>query len=286
MKIFNSSLVQSLNCSFLKHQQIDILRDDLIHPTVSGNKWRKLKYIVQHILDNKIEHVVTFGGAYSNHLVAVAFVCNYLGIKSTAFVRGNEIRNQNHYEKLCVENNMQLLHVSREDYRDKHKLYNMHFSQFENSVMLDEGGNHPLALKGCEEIFDELQNKYNYIVLSLGTGTTMEGLVKGVNDRKLKTKIIGISALKNNFELDGRLAKYPKNTWEVLHQYHRGKYGKIDNGLLSFIAAFYFETNIKIEPIYTAKMLLAVKDLIETNFFKPTDKILVIHTGGLLAFPQ
>lgn len=286
MKIFNQSKVETLNHTIFNGLSVDILRDDLIHPIVSGNKWRKLKYIVQYIQNNKIEHIVTFGGAYSNHLVAVAFVCHYLGIKSTAFIRGDEEREQNHYEKICIENNMNLIPVSRKDYREKTRLYNTYFEQLENCMMIDEGGNHELALKGCEEIFDELNNKYQYIILSLGTGTTMEGLVKGVNSRNLNTKIVGISALKNNFELNKRLEKYKPNSWEIFHEYHRGKYGKIDKELVDFIQNFNIETGIKLDTIYTGKMLLAVLDLFNKDYFKPTDKILLVHTGGLLAFPQ
>ncbi len=286
MKIFNQSKVEPLQSAIFNGLNLDILRDDLIHPIVSGNKWRKLKYIVQHIQNNGIEHVVTFGGAYSNHLVAVAFVCNYLGIKSSAFIRGDEQRTQNHYEKICLENDMQLLPVSRAEYRNKELLFKTYYGQMENCMMIDEGGNHELALLGCKEILDELDKVYNYIILSLGTGTTMEGLVKGIISKNISTKIIGISALKNNFELDKRLEKYNPNSWAIFHDYHRGKYGKIDEELVQYIQKFYLETSIKLDTIYTGKMLMAVEDLFEKKYFKPTDKILLVHTGGLLAFPQ
>jgi len=265
---------------------VDILRDDLIHPIVSGNKWRKLKLIADYLVQEKIKHIVTFGGAYSNHLVAVSFICNYLNIKSTAFVRGDEVRIENKYESICKENNMTLRYISREEYRNKEKLYLDNFGSESACLMLAEGGDHPLAIESCSAILDDIKTTYDYIILSLGTGTTMEGLVKGIVDRNWNTQIIGISSLKNNFYLDKRLEKYPKNKWQVLHDYHRGKYGKMDAELIDFIIKFNKDTSIKLEPIYTGKMFLAVKDLILNNFFKPSDKILLIHTGGLLAYPE
>jgi 1-aminocyclopropane-1-carboxylate deaminase len=266
--------------------EFDMLRDDLIHPIVSGNKWRKLKYIIQHAQDKKFQKIVTFGGAYSNHLVATAFVGNVFNIKTTAFIRGDEERPLNHYENLCIENHMNLIKVSRTDYKNKESLYSKHFENDENTLFINEGGEHPLALIGCIEILDEIENKYDIIILSMGTGTTMEGLVKGINEKHFNTKVFGISSLKNNFDLDIKLKQYDENSYKVFHEFHRGKYGKIDSQLVDFIKNFYLETGIKTDVVYTGKMLMALDQLIKNGNINSSHKVLCIHTGGLLAFPN
>jgi len=266
--------------------EFDMLRDDLIHPIVSGNKWRKLKYIIQHILVNKTEHLVTFGGAYSNHLVATAFAGKYFNIKTSAFVRGDEVRPLNHYEQLCIDHNMELIKVNRADYKNKTALYNNYFPNPMNTVFINEGGDHPLALLGCEEILNELDKHYDYILLSMGTGTTMEGLVKAVNNKHLDTKILGISSLKNNFDLDKKMAHYDATSFQIFHDYHRGKYGKFDDVLVKFIKDFYSETGIKTDVVYTGKMLMALNDMIQKDIIHRDQNVLCIHTGGLLAFPD
>ncbi|MDI1235134.1 MAG: pyridoxal-phosphate dependent enzyme [bacterium] len=283
MATFKNSRVDTLTYrAFTKLKHIDILRDDLIHPIVCGNKWRKLKHALAYVLENNYETLVTFGGAYSNHVVATAFAGKLLGIKTHAFIRGDEKRTLNHYEKLALECGMTLQHVDRTAYRDKIALFEHYFKNNERAFFLDEGGNHPLALKGCAEILDELSTEYDYIVLPLGTGTTMEGLVQGIIARQLKTKVLGISSLKNNFELNRRLEKYDPKYWQVFHDYHRGKYAKSDLELLQFNQHFQNETGIVLETVYTGKMMMGFLDLLNTGFFKSDDKVLLVHTGGLL----
>jgi 1-aminocyclopropane-1-carboxylate deaminase len=266
--------------------KFDILRDDLIHPIVSGNKWRKLKYIVQYAIDNQFETIVSFGGAYSNHLIALAFTGNYFNIKTVGFVRGNEQRELNHYETTCIDNHMQLIHVERSAYKNKQQLFKDHFGKNAKALFVNEGGEHPLAELGVAEILDDLKTHYNYIILSLGTGTTLYGLTKSIQKRKISTKTIGISSLKNNFDLDKKMSEFDASQFEIFHNFHRGKYAKMDTELLDFIDQFYKETNIKIEPVYTGKMLMALDELTKQSYFKPNDKVLCIHTGGLYASPQ
>ncbi len=284
---FQPSHIERLTCSFFDfNPNIDILRDDLIHPVVSGNKWRKLKYVIQELKKLEDPVLVTFGGAYSNHLVATAYAANYFHIKAHGFVRGDEARELNLYERICLDNHMTLQHVSRTDYRDKLKLFHDFRLLNPGAVFLNEGGDHELALKGCGEILDEPGNTYDYIVLAAGTGTTVQGLVKGVIERGMDTKVIGISALKGNKELDRRLAKYPQNFWQIEHHYHRGRYASMDGELLGFIKDFFVETGIRLDPVYTGKMMLAAIDLYRKEFFRHDDRVLLIHTGGLLAFPE
>jgi len=284
--LFKQSYIETLSFSGLEGLNVDILRDDTIHKIVSGNKWRKLKYIIKHLKENNFETMVSFGGAYSNHLLATAFAGHYFNIKTVGFVRGDEQRAPNYYETECIKNGMQLIHVSRTDYKNKPLLFEKYFANNNKAFFIDEGGKHELAYLGCQEIANELKKTYDYIVLSLGTGTTMKGLLQGIVAKGLRTKVLGISSLKNNFELDETMAEFGTERFEILHNYHRGKYGKMDAELLQFIPSFYAETGIKLDPIYTAKMVLAVMDLKEKAFFKKTDRVLIIHTGGIWTFQE
>ncbi|HEY1046875.1 MAG TPA: pyridoxal-phosphate dependent enzyme [Bacteroidia bacterium] len=287
MNPFNPSRVDKISSKLIGHGlAFDMLRDDLIHPIISGNKWRKLKYIIEFALNNNINDVVSFGGAYSNHLVALAAAGAHFGIKTHGFVRGNDDRPLNHYEQLCIQNGMNLIHVSREDFKDKATLFKHQFGDRKSCLMVGEGGDHPLALKGAGEILNDLSDTYDTIVLALGTGTTMEGLVAEIQNRKLNTKVIGISSLKNNFDLDERMRKYPSNSYKIMHEYHRGKYASNDTELNHFVTSFYEETGIMTEFVYTAKMLMALNDLYLKSDTYLGSKILCIHTGGLLNFPD
>ncbi len=282
--IFNTSYIETIQIPLLYNFKIDILRDDTIHPIVCGNKWRKLKYLIAHCIENKIEGIVTYGGAYSNHLVATAFAGNHYGLKTIGFVRGSEYRELNSYEQICIENNMKLIHVSRESFRQKNKLFESLNLPENKWLNIAEGGDSEWAVTGCEEILDDLKVEYDYIFLSAGTGTSAEGIVRGIVKRNLSTKVIVISSLKNNTYLDERLSKYPLSNWQVEHHYHRGKYAKTDNLLFDFMQQFKVQTNFKLEPIYTGKMFLALQDFIQNNKIKTTDRVLAIHTGGLLQF--
>jgi len=281
-EVFAKSHIERLYFSGLGNScEVDILRDDLIHPLVSGNKWRKLKYIVDYMQRAGKQKLVTFGGAYSNHLVAAAYAGRTFGIETHAFVRGNENRAPNAFEKLCMQNGMNLIHVDRAAYRDKNQLFNSKFQNDPLAEMVGEGGRHPMALPGCAEILTELHQEYDLIVLSLGTGTTMEGLLKAVTEKKLKTRILGISSLKNNLELDRIMSAYPQKYWQVEHNYHRGKYARNDSELNDFIHLFHTETGIRLEFVYTGKMMMALCEMLKNGQIAAGQKILCIHTGGL-----
>lgn len=285
--MFNASRIDEICTPLIGNGfEFDMLRDDLIHPIISGNKWRKLKYIVKDVKDRNHETLVTFGGAFSNHLVATACAGHAFGIKTVGFVRGEEIRNPSHYEVKCIEFGMELIHVPRDEYRDKRSLFESRFGNDSSAYFVNEGGDHPLALPGCAEILDELDKTYDYILLSLGTGTTMEGLVKEIDKRGLTTKVLGISSLKNNFDLDKKLLPYDSSRYEIHHDFHRGKYAKSDAELIQFIHRFHEDTGIKTDIVYTGKMLMAFDALIRLGSIKQGSKVLCIHTGGLMAFPE
>lgn len=270
--------------SFPSHQ-ILVKRDDLIDPYISGNKWRKLKYILAGALTQQKNHIVTFGGAYSNHLVATAAACSRNGIRSTAFVRGDEPACvNNEMLLLCRLFGMQLIFTDRTSYRNKTALFEAHFGNDENAVFVDEGGAGRDAVKGCAEILDELPADIDHLFCAAGTGTTAAGLLTGIYERKLKTKLHVVPVLKGGSFIADEIGKYTGNTDQlVLHtDFHFGGYAKTTPGLITFIKNFIAAEGMLIDPVYTGKMFYAIDRLVAGHYFKPTEKIVALHTGGLL----
>jgi 1-aminocyclopropane-1-carboxylate deaminase len=261
--------------------KVFIKRDDLIHPIISGNKWRKLKYLLKQAQNENKKHVVTFGGAYSNHLLATAAAAARFGFRSTGFVRGEEVDNDTLF--LCRLHGMQLLFTDRESYRDKQELFTKYFVGDKEAFFIDEGGASALAAKGCSELVDELTDTYDHIFCACGTGTTAAGIINGIDQHGLNTQFHGIPVLKNGDFLREEIGKYLTGTSEYqLHTgYHFGGYGKTTPELIKFIKQFVADTGILIEPVYTGKMLYALYDLAEKQYFKPGSRILAIHTGGI-----
>lgn len=260
---------------------VDIKRDDLIHPVISGNKWRKLKYILEDARKSGRNHLVTFGGAWSNHLLATAAAAATFGFKATGFVRGEAVGNPN--TKLCQLFGMQLRYVTRDDYRNKQHLFFSHFGEDERAYFIDEGGASELALRGCAEIIDELAADYDHIFCACGTGTTVAGLSMGLKQHNSVAKLHGVSVLAGgDFLLKDIKELYSAADNILMHTaYHFGGYAKTKAPLIDFVKSFVGATGILIEPVYTAKTLYALKDLMENNYFEPGAKILVLHTGGL-----
>lgn len=265
-----------------KHIKVTLKRDDLIHPFISGNKWRKLKYNLQKALQLKKSHIVTFGGAWSNHLLATACAGATFKVKTTAFVRGDEQFN-NPVLAMCRLFGMKLIYVDRESYRNKEKLYHDYFGEDATSYYIHEGGYGSLGAKGCTELVYELQQEYQHIFVACGTGTTLAGIAHAVDQQDLFTQVHGIPILKNGeFILHECKQLYPDLTPPTLHlDYHFGGYAKSSTELLAFIQHFIATTGIMIEPTYTGKLLYAINDLIHKDYFTPADQLLVVHTGGL-----
>jgi 1-aminocyclopropane-1-carboxylate deaminase len=258
-----------------------IKRDDLIHPLISGNKWRKLKYILRLAQSEGKTHLVTFGGAYSNHLLATAAAGAKFGFKTTGIVRGEQVENNTLF--LCRLHGMNLLFKNRENYRDKQALFDKYFADDEHAFFINEGGASIEGTKGCSELIDELTETYNHIFCASGTGTTAAGIINGISNRHLSAEFHSVPVFKNGGfiaeEIDKFLsvpAKYQLHT-----DYHFGGYGKADNELILFIKGFVAATGILIEPVYTGKMLYALYDLAAKNYFKPGSRILAIHSGGI-----
>ena len=259
-----------------------VKRDDLIDPYISGNKWRKLKYILQKAKAEQKNHLVTFGGAYSNHLVATAAAAARSRLQATAFVRGEEVNNQ--MLLICSLYGMKLIFVDRESYKNKVDLYKQYFDSDDSTYFIDEGGASAEAVQGCSEIILELTKTYDHIFVAAGTGTTASGLLKGIQDAGLNTKLHVIPALKGGSFIADEIARYTAlSNHLILHtDYHFGGYAKTTPALLDFIKKFGKQTGVLIDPVYTAKMFYAILDLYQQNQILTTDRILAIHTGGLL----
>jgi 1-aminocyclopropane-1-carboxylate deaminase len=259
-----------------------VKRDDLIDPYISGNKWRKLKYILAKAKADRKTHLVTFGGAYSNHLVATAAAASRSGFKSTAFVRGEEVENE--MLLLCRLFGMKLLFTDRESYRDKLQLFAQHFAHDEQAYFINEGGASIEATIGCAEIIDELTTSYDHIFCAAGTGTSAAGLLRGIQQHGLNTKLHIIPVLKGAYFIQDEIAQYtPVSEHLKLHlDYHFGGYAKTTPELISFIKTFTAKTGLLLDPVYTAKMFYAIQDLAKQGIIGENDKVLAIHTGGLL----
>ncbi len=263
--------------------ELYVKREDKIHPFVSGNKYRKLKYNLLEAKNNGFDTLLTFGGAFSNHIAAVASAGNAFGFKTIGIVRGEELGNkisENSTLSFAKENGMQFKFVSRELYRNKtsESFLNDLKEEFGDFYLIPEGGTNKLAVKGCEEILNTEDNTFDYICCAVGTGGTISGLI---NCSKPSQQVLGFPALKGDF-LKEDISKFATQTnWKLITDYHFGGYAKINEELVTFINQFKIDNQVSLDPVYTGKMLFGIMDLINKNYFPKGSKILVIHTGGL-----
>lgn len=260
-----------------------IRREDLIHPFVSGNKFRKLKYNLLEAKKQNHRTLLTFGGAYSNHIAAVAFAGKENGFKTIGVIRGDELSSkisQNPTLKFCQDNGMEFVFVSREQYRLKITegfLCNLK-NDFDDFYLVPEGGTNDFAVKGCEEILSNEDERFDYICCAIGTGGTISGIINSSTSRQ---KVLGFPSLKGDF-IKKDIRKFAKKeNWDIISDYHFGGYGKVSEELIEFINDFYKKYSIPLDPIYTGKMVFGVIDLITKNYFPEDSKILLIHTGGI-----
>lgn len=266
-----------------KKVELALKREDLLHPFISGNKYRKLKYNLLEASHKGYTTVLTFGGAYSNHIAATSFAAFNKRIKSVGIIRGEELEHiwqQNATLKSAQENGMFLKFVSREDYRRKgsNQFLSDLKKEFGDFYLLPEGGTNELAIKGCEEILTPTDKEFSIICTCVGTGGTLSGLV---NSSLGHQNVLGFSALKGDF-LNSNIQKMTTNNrWKLITDYHFGGYGKITPQLVKFINDFKEKTHIPLDPIYTGKMMYGLLDMIQRDTFVPGTKILAVHTGGL-----
>ena len=277
-----SSPVQKIEDAVFTDQNLALYlkRDDLIHPLISGNKWRKLKYVLQEARIQHKTHLVTFGGAFSNHLLATAAAGATFNFKTTGFVRGEKVQNDTLF--MCRLLGMNLVFVDRESYQQKPKLFSDYFKNDPEAFFVDEGGASTQAVKGCSELVGELPEAYNHLFCACGTGTTAAGIINGLTEYGLSTQFHAVPVLKNAGWMQQEIEKYLiKEASFVNHtNYDFGGYAKTTPELLKFIKEFIAKTGILIDPVYNGKMLYAIYDLAKKNYFKPGSKILAIHTGG------
>ncbi|MCK4562271.1 MAG: pyridoxal-phosphate dependent enzyme [Flavobacteriaceae bacterium] len=263
-------------------------REDQIHPFISGNKYRKLKYNILKAKEQQKKNLLTFGGAFSNHISAVAFAGKEYGFKTIGIIRGDELGNDlektlQHNITLSTANDheMQFKFVTRNDYRLKQTskfIADLH-KEFGDFYLVPEGGTNELAIKGCEEILKPEDKEFDVICCGIGTGGTISGLI---NSAKAHQKVLGFPALKGDF-LQKEIEQYTiqNKNWSLINDYHFGGFAKTNEELINFINDFKQKTTIPLDPIYTGKMMFGIVDLIKNGYFKKGTKILAIHTGGL-----
>ncbi|WP_188372668.1 1-aminocyclopropane-1-carboxylate deaminase/D-cysteine desulfhydrase [Winogradskyella haliclonae] len=277
------SKTQQVHIENDRNIQLFIKREDLIHPFVSGNKFRKLKYNIIEAKRQKKDTLLTFGGAFSNHIAAVAYAGYSEGFKTIGVIRGEELASQintNPTLQFAQKHKMTFHFISREDYRKKasEDFQDGLKNRFGAFYLIPEGGTNELAVKGCKEILDFEDVKYDYICTSVGTGGTISGII---NASEKHQKILGFPALKGDF-LKEEIVKFAKRkNWQLINDYHFGGYAKINTQLVAFINDFKSKYSIQLDPVYTGKMLFGILDMIASGKFESGSKILVIHTGGL-----
>lgn len=284
-----SAPLQPLSDPLLARQGITLYlkREDLLHPTIPGNKWRKLKYNLLAAREQGKTMLLTFGGAYSNHIAAVAAAGQEYGFATLGFIRGEEHLPLNPTLAQATAMGMQLHYLDRESYRRKS---DPHFQQalqqqYPQAYLLPEGGTNLLALQGCTEIVGDIHQPYQVLCCAVGTGGTLAGIIAGLAGDK---QVIGFPALKGGdfLAIDiSRLVQayagrdYPN--WRLETAYHFGGYAKIKPELIAFIREFKQQHQIALDPVYTGKMMYGLFDLIRQGHFRPGTAIVALHTGGL-----
>lgn len=272
-----------------------IKHDDLIHPQVSGNKWRKLKYYLRDFRESGKEMILTFGGAFSNHIAATAALGKMAGIPTKALVRGEEVQS-NPTLDFCREQGMEIEAIPRKRYdtKDDPAFLQMMEETLPEVYIIPEGGKGPLGVKGCTEIMDEVEEPFDYVCAAAGTGTTMAGLLLG----DYRARFLCFPALKGGIFLKRAIARHIldfKSSFSTKHDekvlvnerltihenYHFGGYAKVTPELIGFMNTFYEKYGVPLDPVYTGKMMCGIFDLIEKGEIPAGKKLLALHTGGL-----
>lgn len=275
-----NSINQKVELDGLKEKEIElwIKREDWLHPYISGNKFRKLKY---NLLQNpQTPGFITFGGAYSNHLLAVAYAGCLFQKPTVGIVRGEELYEvwkDNPTLLQAAKFGMQFIFVDRTSYQNK-DILKEGYAEYASYTWIPEGGTNELAIKGCKEILTEDDALFDVISCAVGTGGTIAGLIQSAKNYQ---KIMGFPALKGDFLAKDIRKFVTSQNWELVSDYHFGGYGKTTDELIGWLNEFYRQTKIPLDPLYTGKMMFGIVDLIQKQYFPPKTKILCIHTGGL-----
>jgi 1-aminocyclopropane-1-carboxylate deaminase/D-cysteine desulfhydrase-like pyridoxal-dependent ACC family enzyme len=262
-------------------------REDLLHPIISGNKWRKLKYNLVEAKEKKHKTILTFGGAFSNHIHATAGAGKIFGFNTIGVIRGEEHLPLNPTLKDATEFGMKIHYVSRSDYRKKteREFIKMLHQKFGDFYLVPEGGTNNLAVKGGTEIVQDINIDFDYIVSACGTGGTLAGVICGLEENK---KAIGISALKGAGFLKEKITEYVKeysgkayNNWQIKLDYHFGGFAKTKPEQITYMKEFEKLNNILLDPIYTSKMIYGIYDMIIKGEIENGSTVIALHTGGL-----
>jgi 1-aminocyclopropane-1-carboxylate deaminase len=275
---FNDISVDDISSFYQKEIEVDILRLDKISPVVSGNKWFKLRYYLEEAKALHKKGILTFGGAWSNHIIATAAICKMNGLKSIGIIRGEEPQKFSATLLKAKELGMQLVFISRTAYQNKEIPAAFITEEY---YIVNEGGYGEFGAKGASTILNYCTKSYTHYCCAVGTGTMMAGLINAVSPAQ---QVLGISVMKNNTVLEEMiqtLVTNKKNNWKLTHDYHFGGYAKHQPALFRFMNEFYRQTGIPSDFVYTGKLFYAISDLIEKNYFPPNSKLLLVHSGGL-----
>jgi 1-aminocyclopropane-1-carboxylate deaminase len=280
---FNAIDIQTINAGWLQQKNIslDVARFDKMHELVSGNKWFKLQYYLRQAKAENKTTIATFGGAWSNHIIATAFTAKEAGFKSVGIIRGEEPASLSETLQLAIAFGMKLIYVTREEYRHKQALIRAHTDR--KWFWVNEGGYGPYGAEGAADMLRIIETShYTHIIAAVGTGTMLAGLIQSSTKNQ---QVIGISSMKANFALEEQVKKlFPSGTQHnfiIFHDYHLGGYGKHPPQLIDFINEVYNQHKLPLDIVYTSKTFYAMKDLAEKTFFEPGSRILMIHSGGL-----
>ncbi len=284
--LFNTSIIPidtiSNNILQQKNVSLSVLRLDKIHPTISGNKLFKLHYFLNEAIELSLPGIITFGGAYSNHLVATAYACKISGLKSIGFIRGERPANLSHTLTACIDYGMQLYFTSRESYKNKESDYFLDKLNEEEvgSLVVPEGGYHPKGAAGAALICKYVSENTTHICTALGTATTLAGLLTGAKNNQ---QVIGVPVLKGMSDIAERVTHLTgiEHSFQLLEGYHFGGYAKKTEQLIHFMNQLYRQFELPTDFVYTAKMMFAVLDSVDKGFFAPGSEITCLHTGGL-----
>jgi 1-aminocyclopropane-1-carboxylate deaminase len=268
--------------SFSHYQKVDLLRLDLLHPIVSGNKFYKLRYYIEFALAKEVSTIASFGGPYSNHIVALAFTAKEAGLKSIGYIRTNADEPMTPSLNEAKAYGMELVYLGRTNFQSKKEAILQSSETNTDCYLIDEGGYGTIGAKGAATILTEQDtNHYDYIICAVGTGTMLAGIIHAANAHQ---KIIGIPVLKNEGSIEteiNTLLEDKNRTFTLLHQFHQGGYAKTNPMMLEFMNRFWDAEKIPTDIVYTSKLLFGTEQLIKENYFEKDASILVIHSGGL-----
>lgn len=279
MKIIDEDLITTDPIAFLSNEDVEVsvLRLDKIHPVVSGNKWFKLRYYIQEALEQQKRTIVTYGGAYSNHIVATAAACRIHRLKSKGIIRGEAPKQYGHTLQEAASYGMEFCFLPRSDFKMKKLPENFITAE---DYLINEGGYGDKGAAGAGTIAYD-KDKFDIVCCAAGTGTMMAGLI---NSKRTHTKILGFSVLKNNFSIENEIRSLLLNPLEdinIYHDFHFGGYAKRSPELIDFMNMFYSVTRIPTDFVYTGKLFFGLYQLLKSRQFKAGSRILVIHSGGL-----